>query len=324
MDGLIPIYERHPPIGHTPIGRIRDVPIGYQSDWLGPLLKGSARARFWRRQGRDEQETTETTRPGRLQDYPNSLQGPAAHRFQWPWEQRLTILTTTSRPTFRPDHPSSHTSSTTYYLRKYLPVITNKLLNIRVNTNVSLTKPLQYIRVKETYVKIESKQPGSWFDKTVKSNYDIMIRERKIKKPRNGITTDNLALSIQNIWDPRLAQLYFGMNFKIFHGVFYGGIDWNKSGQCPMCNRLYDNAEHLFVRCAATRRVRTELAMRLDIPVDQLTIRQTVLMTYDNKDNKIYTYYRKVTLTLRQKGNNKGYNAKLALIRMLDNDNDVT
>ena len=39
MDGIIPIYERHPPIGHTPIGRIRDVPISYQSDWLGPLFK---------------------------------------------------------------------------------------------------------------------------------------------------------------------------------------------------------------------------------------------------------------------------------------------
>ena len=46
MDGLIPIYERYPPIGHTPIGRIRDVPIGYQSDWLGPPLKGPAQARF--------------------------------------------------------------------------------------------------------------------------------------------------------------------------------------------------------------------------------------------------------------------------------------
>ena len=61
MDGLIPIYERHPPIGHTPIGRIWDVPIGYQSDWLGPLLKGSAQARFWGRRP----EATETTRPGR-------------------------------------------------------------------------------------------------------------------------------------------------------------------------------------------------------------------------------------------------------------------
>ena len=83
MDGLIPIYERHPPIGHTPIGRIRDVPIGYQADWLGPLLKGPAQAKFWRRRRgaeqetggddrrrrrpdqRDEQETTETTRPCR-------------------------------------------------------------------------------------------------------------------------------------------------------------------------------------------------------------------------------------------------------------------
>ena len=80
MDGLIPIHERHPPIGHTPIGRIRDVPIGYQADWLGPLLKGPAQAKFWRettgsragaeeetsrRRGRDEQETTETTRPCR-------------------------------------------------------------------------------------------------------------------------------------------------------------------------------------------------------------------------------------------------------------------
>ena len=46
MDGRIPIYERHPPIGHTPIGRIRDVPIGYQADWLGPLLKGPAQAKF--------------------------------------------------------------------------------------------------------------------------------------------------------------------------------------------------------------------------------------------------------------------------------------
>ena len=87
MDGLISIHERHPPIGHTPIGRIRDVPIGYQADWLGPLLKGPAQAKFWRsrggddeeprrsrggdeqetrrRRGRDEQETTETTRPCR-------------------------------------------------------------------------------------------------------------------------------------------------------------------------------------------------------------------------------------------------------------------
>ena len=83
MDGLIPIYERHPPIGHTPIGRIRDVPIGYQADWLGPLLKGPAQARFWRRRG-DEGETNRRPprRPdhaGRLQDYPNYLQGPAAH-----------------------------------------------------------------------------------------------------------------------------------------------------------------------------------------------------------------------------------------------------
>ena len=71
MDGLIPIYERHPPIGHTPIGRIRDVPIGYQADWLGPLLKGPAQAKFWRRRRGAEQETrgrrpeTETTRPER-------------------------------------------------------------------------------------------------------------------------------------------------------------------------------------------------------------------------------------------------------------------
>ena len=56
MDGLIPIYERHPPIGHTPIGRIRDVPIGYQSDWLGPLLKGPAQAKFWRRRRGDDEE----------------------------------------------------------------------------------------------------------------------------------------------------------------------------------------------------------------------------------------------------------------------------
>ena len=48
---------------------------------------------------------------------PRTLQGPAAHRLQWPWEQRLTILTTTSRPTFRPDHPSSHTSSTRLFQR---------------------------------------------------------------------------------------------------------------------------------------------------------------------------------------------------------------
>ena len=71
MDGLIPIYERHPPIGHTPIGRIRDVPIGCQSDWLGPLLKGPAQAKFCRRRRGAEQETrgrrpeTETTRPER-------------------------------------------------------------------------------------------------------------------------------------------------------------------------------------------------------------------------------------------------------------------
>ena len=133
MDGLIPIYERHPPIGHTLIGRIRDVPIGYQSDWLGPLLKGPAQAKFCRRRrgaeqeprrkrGGDEGETNRRPprRPdhaGRLQDYPNYLQGPAAHRLQRPWEQRLTILTTTSRPTFRPDHPSSHTSSTRLFQR---------------------------------------------------------------------------------------------------------------------------------------------------------------------------------------------------------------
>ena len=69
MGGLIPIYERHPPIGHTPIGRIRDVPIGYQSDWLGPLLKGPAQAKFWRRRGGDDDggdgddQTRETTGP---------------------------------------------------------------------------------------------------------------------------------------------------------------------------------------------------------------------------------------------------------------------
>ena len=56
MDGLIPIHERHPPIGHTPIGRIRDVPIGYQADWLGPLLKGPAQAKFWRSRGGDDEE----------------------------------------------------------------------------------------------------------------------------------------------------------------------------------------------------------------------------------------------------------------------------
>ena len=141
-----------------------------------------------------------------------------------------------------------------------------------------------------------------------------MIRERKIKKIRNVIATDN----------PKHAYLYFNMNFKIFHGVYYGGIAWNKSGQCPMCNRLYDTTEHLFVRCGATKGIRQELAMRLGIPVDGLTMKQTILMTYSNTHNKLYTYYRHVALTLRHKGNNTGYNAKLALTRMLDNDNDVT
>ena len=91
-----------------------------------------------------------------------------------------------------------------------------------------------------------------------------------------------------------------------------------------MCNRLYDNAEHLFVRCGATRRLREELARRLGRQGDDLTIRQMVLMTYDNKHNKLYTYYRHVALTLRLKGNNTGYKAKLALVQMLDNDKDVT
>ena len=108
-----------------------------------------------------------------------------------------------------------------------------------MNTNVSLTKPLQYIRVRKIYIQINNKQPGNWHNKTVKDNYNIMIRERKIKKLRNTIASDNLTLSLQNIWDPKLAYLYFNMNFKIFHGVYYGGIAWNKSGQCPMCNRLY-------------------------------------------------------------------------------------
>ena len=110
-------------------------------------------------------------------------------------------------------------------------MITNKLLNIKINTNVSLTKPLQYYRVKEIYNTINTKQPGNWHDKTVKDNYDIIIRERKIKKIRNVILTDNLPLTLQNLWDPKLAYLYFNMNFKIYHGVYYGGIAWNKSGQ---------------------------------------------------------------------------------------------
>ena len=101
------------------------------------------------------------------------------------------------------------TEKWTYYLRKYLPVITNNLLDIRVNTNVSLTKPLQYLMIKKTYIQINNKQPGNWFDKTVKDNYDIMIRERKIKKLRNVIASDNLSLSLQNVWDPKLAYLYF-------------------------------------------------------------------------------------------------------------------
>ena len=85
----------------------------FQSDWLGPLLKGPAQARFWRRRRRRRRPDQGDDRaPGRLQDHQNHLQGPAAHRLQWPWEQRLTILTTTSRPTSRPDRPSSHTSST--------------------------------------------------------------------------------------------------------------------------------------------------------------------------------------------------------------------
>ena len=168
-------------------------------------------------------------------------------------------------------HP---TEKWTYYLRKYLPVITNNLLDIRVNTNVSLTKPLQYLKIKKTYIQINNKQPGNWYDKTVKNNYDIMIRERKIKKIRNVIATDNLSLSLQNVWDPKLAYLYSDMNFKIFDGVYYGGIAWNKSGQCPMCNRLYDTTEHLFVRCGATKGIRQELAMRLGI---------------QSKQNKLYT-----------------------------------
>ena len=101
-------------------------------------------------------------------------------------------------------HP---TEKWTYYLCKYLPVITNNLLDIRVNTNVSLTKPLQYLKIKKTYIQINNKQPGNWYDKTVKNNYDIMIRERKIKKIRNVIATDNLSLSLQNVWDPKLAYL---------------------------------------------------------------------------------------------------------------------
>ena len=58
--------------------------------------------------------------------------------------------------------------------------------------------------------------------------------------------------------------------------------------------------------------------------MDDLTIRQTVLMNHDNNENKLYTYYRHVALQLRYRKNNTGYRAKLALIRMLDNDNDVT
>ena len=175
----------------------------------------------------------------------------------------------------------------TYYLRKYLPVKTNNLLGIRVNTNVSLIQPLQYIRVKKTYLRINNKQPGNWHETTVKDNYDIMIRERKIKKLRNVIASNNLSLSLQNVWDPHLAYLYFNMNFKICHGVSYGGIAWNKSGQCPMCNRLYDTTEHLFVRCSATLEMRRELASRLGIQVGDVAMRQTILMTYDNKHNKL-------------------------------------
>ena len=118
MDGLIPIYERHPPIGHTPIGSIRDVPIGYQSNWLGPLLKlkkGLHRPDSGgdNRRPRRRPDQGDDRAPGRLQDHQNHLHGPAAHCLQWPWEQRLTILTTTSRP----DRPSSHTSSTRLFQR---------------------------------------------------------------------------------------------------------------------------------------------------------------------------------------------------------------
>ena len=218
-------------------------------------------------------------------------------------------------------HPSE---KWTYFLKKYLPVITNKLLNIRVNTNVSLIIPKQYLRIKKTYNQIEHKMPGSWHNKTVKINYDIMIRERKIKKLRNVIATKNLPLSLQNVWDPKLAYLYFNMNFKIFHGVYYGGITWKNSGDCPMCSRRFDTAEHLFNRCNATYELRQELTARLGIQADGATMWQTILMTYDNKYNKTYTYFRHVALKLRLKGKHARYNAKLAFIHMLDNDKDVT
>ena len=77
-------------------------------------------------------------------------------------------------------------------------------------------------------------------------------------------------------------------------------------------------------RCNATYELRQELTARLGIPADGATMRQTILMTYDNKHNKIYTYFRHVALTLRQKGKHARYNAKLAFIRMLDNDKDIT
>ena len=75
MDGLIdPIYERHPPIGHTSMGPIRDVPIGYQSDWLGPLLKVPAQARFWGRRPRLPPRTSSPPSPvalGAAPDHPH-------------------------------------------------------------------------------------------------------------------------------------------------------------------------------------------------------------------------------------------------------------
>ena len=100
MDGLIPIYERHPPIGHTPIGRIRDVPIGYQSDWLGPLLKGPAQARFWGRRP----EAAETTRPGRRPGTRETTRPPEPP----PWTSSpLSPVALGAAP----DHPHHHIST---------------------------------------------------------------------------------------------------------------------------------------------------------------------------------------------------------------------
>ena len=71
----------------------------------------------WGDVGHSETASGETDGRVLKKDHQNHPQGPAAQRLQWPREQRLTILTTTSRPTFRTDHPSSHTSSTRLFQR---------------------------------------------------------------------------------------------------------------------------------------------------------------------------------------------------------------